>query len=137
MLAILEDFCCSAALSCLTLCDLMDCSMPGVPVFHYLLELAQTHVYRVGHAIQLTYLFLAALGLGGCVQAFFGCSEQGLLFSWRTQASHCSGSSCRGAWALGLTGSAVVEYGLSCPLACGIFLDQGLNLCFLHWQTDY
>ena len=64
MLAILEDFCCSAALSCLTLCDLMDCSMPGVPVFHYLLELAQTHVYRVGHAIQLTYLFLAALGLG-------------------------------------------------------------------------
>ena len=24
----------------------------------------------------------------------------------------------------------------SCPVACGIFLDQGLNLCLLHWQTD-
>ena len=30
--------CCSVAQSCLTLCDLMDCSMPGFPVLHYLLE---------------------------------------------------------------------------------------------------
>ena len=28
--------------SCLTLCDLMDCSTPGLPVHHQLLELAQT-----------------------------------------------------------------------------------------------
>ena len=62
----------------------MDCSTPGFLVFHYLLELAQTHVQRVGDAIQLTYLFLSALGLGGCAQAFSGCREQGLLFSWRT-----------------------------------------------------
>ena len=26
--------------------------------------------------------------------------------------------------------------GLSCPEASGIFLDQGLNPCPLHWQTD-
>ena len=25
---------------------------------------------------------------------------------------------------------------LSCSAACGIFLDQGLNLCLLHWQVD-
>ena len=36
--------------SCPTLCDLMDCSMPGFPV--QLPELAQTHVHRVGDAIQ-------------------------------------------------------------------------------------
>ena len=26
--------------------------------------------------------------------------------------------------------------GLSCPAACAIFLDQGLNLFVLHWQAD-
>ena len=34
------------------LCDTMDCSTPGIPVHHQLLELAQTHVHRVGDAIQ-------------------------------------------------------------------------------------
>ena len=37
--------CCSIAKSCLTLCDPMDCSIPGSPVFHYLPEFAQTHVH--------------------------------------------------------------------------------------------
>ena len=35
----------SVAQSCLTLCDPMDCSMPGLPVLHYLPEFAQTHVH--------------------------------------------------------------------------------------------
>ena len=39
-------------LSCLTLCDLMDCSTPGFPVHHQLLELTQTHVHQVGDTIQ-------------------------------------------------------------------------------------
>ena len=34
----------SVTQSCPALCDPMDCSTPGFPVFHYLLELAQTHV---------------------------------------------------------------------------------------------
>ena len=38
--------------SCPTLCDPMNCSMPGFPVHHQLPELAQTHVHRVGEAIQ-------------------------------------------------------------------------------------
>ena len=42
----------SVVQSCPTLCNPMDCSMPGFPVHHQLLELAQTHVHRVGDAIQ-------------------------------------------------------------------------------------
>ena len=42
----------SVAQSCLTLWDPMDCSMPGLLVHHQLLELTQTHVRRVGDAIQ-------------------------------------------------------------------------------------
>ena len=45
----------SVAQSCLTLCVPMDCSMPGFPVNHQLLELAQTHVHRVGDAIQSSH----------------------------------------------------------------------------------
>ena len=33
-------------------------------------------------------------------------------------------------------GSVVVAHGLSCSTACGIFLDQGLDPCPLHWQAD-
>ena len=33
-------------------------------------------------------------------------------------------------------GSVVVAHGLSCSAACGIFPDQGPNLCPLHWQAD-
>ena len=40
----------SVTQSCLTLCDLMDCSMPGFPVHHQLPELTQTHVHQVGEA---------------------------------------------------------------------------------------
>ena len=38
---------CSIAKSCQTLCDLMDSSMSGFPVLHYLLEFVQTHVHLV------------------------------------------------------------------------------------------
>ena len=43
---------CSVAQSCLILCDRMDCSTPGFPVLHYVLEFAQTYVHWVGDAIQ-------------------------------------------------------------------------------------
>ena len=45
----------SVAPSCPTLRDPMDCSTPGFPVHHHLLELAQTRVRRVGNAIQPTH----------------------------------------------------------------------------------
>ena len=42
--------------SCLTLCNPMDCSTPGFPVHHQLPEFTQTHVHRVGDAIQPSHL---------------------------------------------------------------------------------
>ena len=42
----------SVTQSCPTLCDPMDCSRPGLPVHHQLLEPTQTHVHLVGDAIQ-------------------------------------------------------------------------------------
>ena len=42
----------SIAQSCPTLCYPMDCSTSGLPVHHQLLGLTQTHVHRVGDAIQ-------------------------------------------------------------------------------------
>ena len=49
----------SVAQSCPTLCDPMDCSMPGCPVHHQLPELAQTHVLWVGDAIQRSHPLLS------------------------------------------------------------------------------
>ena len=46
---------CSVAQSCPTLCDTMDCNMPGFSVLNHLLDLAQTHVRRVDDAIQPCY----------------------------------------------------------------------------------
>ena len=45
----------SVAHLCLTLCNPMDCSTPGFPVHLQLPELAQTHVHRVGDALQTSY----------------------------------------------------------------------------------
>ena len=42
----------SVAQSCLTFCDPMNCSMPGLTVHHQLLEFTQTHIHEVGDAIQ-------------------------------------------------------------------------------------
>ena len=49
----------SVTQSCLTLCDPIDCSTPGLPVHHQLLEFTQTHVHRVGVAIQPSHPLLA------------------------------------------------------------------------------
>ena len=42
----------SVAQLCPTLCDPVDCSTPGFPVHHQLPEFTQTHIHRVGDAIQ-------------------------------------------------------------------------------------
>ena len=43
---------CSVAQLCPTLCDPMNRRTPGVPVHHQLPDITQTHVHRVGDAIQ-------------------------------------------------------------------------------------
>ena len=42
----------SVTQSCLTLCDPMNRSMPGLPVHHQLLEFTETHGHRASDAIQ-------------------------------------------------------------------------------------
>ena len=51
MLSYLVQFS-SVTQSCPTLCNPMDCSTPALSVYHQLLEFTQTHVHRVGDAIQ-------------------------------------------------------------------------------------
>ena len=82
-------------------------------------------------------IYLAELSLCCCVQAFSTCSEWGLLSVglWGLLLAVSVFSCCR-AQVLGFWALLVVEHGLSCSAACGIFLDQGLNLCPLHWQVD-
>ena len=57
-LTLFDLFCCSVAKSCLTLCNPMDCSTPGFPFLHYLLEFAQTRVDCVSYAIQPSHPLL-------------------------------------------------------------------------------
>ena len=58
---IFDEYCCyfSAAQSCPTLCDPMDCSTLGLPVLHQLPELTQTQVHRVGDSIQPSHPLLS------------------------------------------------------------------------------
>ena len=67
----------------------------------------------------LCWVFLAALRLLLAV-------VRGLLPRCSVRASPCSGfSRCRAG-----------VRGLSCPTACGIFPEQDLKLCSLHWRVD-
>ena len=50
---------CLVTQSCPTLGDPMDCSMPGLPVHHQLLEFTQTHVHWVSDAIQPSHPLLS------------------------------------------------------------------------------
>ena len=61
--------------------------------------------------------------------------------SWGHSSSRCAGLSLSRPLLLRSTGSrragsVVVAHRPSCSAACGIFPDQGLNPCPLHWQAD-
>ena len=60
---------CSVAKLCLTLCDPMDCSIPGFPVLHSFLEFTQTHVHWLSQWCYLIILFSAA-PFSFCPQSF-------------------------------------------------------------------
>ena len=77
------------------------------------------------------------------------CGEHELLSGCRTWDSHCGGFSCCSARAPGHPGCSscgsetlehrlvsLVAHRLGCSAACVIFLDQGSNLCVLHWEAD-
>ena len=65
----------SVAQLCLTFCYLIDCSTPGFPVHHQLLELAQTYVHWIGDAIQPSHHLLSP-------SAVFSLSQHQGLFQW-------------------------------------------------------
>ena len=62
--------------SCPTFCDPMDCSTPGLPVYHQLPEFTQTHVHWVGDAIQPSHP-LSSFSLPA-----FNLSQHQGLFKW-------------------------------------------------------
>ena len=64
---ILYYYYCSVAKSCPTLCNSMNCSMPGFPVLHYLQEFAQIHVHWVSDAIQASHPLAP---FSSCLQSF-------------------------------------------------------------------
>ena len=68
--------CCSALKLCPTLWDPMDCSSPGFPVLHHLLEFTQTHVFWVGDAIQPCHSLLPPSPFA------FNLSQHQSLFQW-------------------------------------------------------
>ena len=68
-------------LNCVWLCNPMDCSTPGFPVHHQILELAQTHVLQVGDAIQPSYPLLSS------PPSAFNLSQHQGFFQW-VSSSH-------------------------------------------------
>ena len=61
---------------CPTLCDPVDCSMPGPPVYHQLLEFTQTHVHWVSDAIQPSH------PLSSPSPPIFSLSQHQDIFKW-------------------------------------------------------
>ena len=55
------------SLSCVWLCNLIDCSTPGFLVLHYPLEFAQTHIHWVRDAIQPSHPIIP---FSSCPQSF-------------------------------------------------------------------
>ena len=67
---------CLVTQSCPTLCDPMNCSTPGLPVHHQLLELAQTYVHQGSDGIQPSHPLSSP-----SIPAFNLSQHQGL-FQW-------------------------------------------------------
>ena len=104
---------------------------------------------QIIRCVQMSFFFFFVCGKSLQRQGLFSsCGKQGVLSSCGAQASHSVASlvvenglsvtqaSVIAAPGLQSTSSVVVAKGLSCFTACEILLDQGLNLCLLHWQVD-
>ena len=79
----------SVAQLCLTLCDPMNCSMPGLPVQHQLPEFTQNHVHQVSDAIQPSHPLSSPLLLPSIppnIRVFS--SESTLRMRWPKYLSH-------------------------------------------------
>ena len=95
----------------------------------YTLESSPGHLYLLFIYLWLCWVFVSVRGLS-LVAASGGHSS-----------SRCAGLSLSRPLLFPSTGSrragsVIVAHGPSCSAACGIFPDQGSNLCCLHWQAD-
>ena len=73
----------SFAQSCPSLCDPMDCNMPGLPVHHQLPEFSQTQVHRVSDAIQPSHPLLSPFPpTFNLSQSYLFSNESVLCFRW-------------------------------------------------------
>ena len=70
----------SVAQSCPTLCDPMNCSMPGLPVHHQLPEFTQTHVHWVSDAILPSHSLLLLPSIFPSIRVFS--NESALHIRW-------------------------------------------------------
>ena len=77
--------CCSAAKSCLTLCNPMDCNIPGFPVLHYLLEFAQTHTHWLSQWYHWT-ISSSVSPFSSCLQSFLASGPFQWVSSWHQVA---------------------------------------------------
>ena len=82
----------SVAHSCLTLCDPMNCSTPGLHVHHQLPEFTQTHIHRISDAIQPSHPLVVPFS--SCPQSLpaSGSFPKSELFSWGGQSIGVSAS---------------------------------------------
>ena len=105
---------------------------PVPPAFLYSLSyyfpLSQlTLLFVLAGSLWLSLGFLVASSRDYALLQCVGFSLQWLLLFQKTGSRAHGLSSCS---------SVFVAHGLSCHVACGIFLNQGLNPCRLHWQVD-
>ena len=123
------------------------------------MQVPRQHPGQLGQGLQeqelgIVFFFFWLFWVFHCCSWDFSSGKWGLISSCSTWAFLCRGFSWFGTQALGCmgsvvsvrrlqsTGSEVVAHRLSCSTVCGIFPDQGLNLCLLnckqilsHWAT--
>ena len=120
---------------------------------HFYIQHKYMHIY--GQTIYILFLNFFSFSL--CLPFFFliflflyffGCVGSSFLCEGFLQLRQVGATLHRGAWASHsrslllrstgsrCAGSVVVAHGSSCSAACGIFPDQGSNLCPLNWQAD-
>ena len=118
----------SVVQSRLTLCDPMDCSTPGFPVHHQLLELAQTPVHQVGDATQPSHLLLSP-----SPPAFNPSQHQGL-FKWISSSHQVAKD-----WSFSFSTNSFIEYSGLISFRIDwldLLVVQGTLKSFLHHHSS-
>ena len=121
---------CSVSQSCWTLCNPMDCSTPGFPVFHYVPEFAQTQVHWVSDAIQPSHPLLPpsppALNL----------FQHQSLFQWVGSLQDSQGSSPAPQFESINSSALGLLYGPTLPSVHDCWKKHSFHYMDLCWQSD-